>query len=62
MRHSKTILFGVCVGLILPPFTVAAETSTPQMLLTQYVAQLQSAPGDQALRERIIRLERTLTP
>ncbi len=63
MGQSKTILFGaICVGLMLPRFTIAAETSSSRELLAQYVAELQKAPEDQALRERIIRLELTLTP
>ena len=63
MRQNKAILLGaVCVGLILPHFTIAADAPTPRALLAQYVAQLQTAPEDQALRERIIRLELTLVP
>ena len=63
MRQSKPILFGaICIGLILPRFMIAAETSTPREMLAQYVAELQKAPEDQALRERIIRLELTLAP
>ena len=59
----QTILFGaICFGLMVPRFTNAAETSTPGQLLAQYVVELQTAPDDQVLRERIIRLQRTLTP
>jgi hypothetical protein len=47
---------------MLPRFTVAAETLGSRELLARYLIELQSAPEDQALRERIIRLERTLTP
>jgi len=61
--RRKTILFGaICFGLILPRFTIAAETLGSRELLARYVIELQSAPEDQALRERIIKLERTLTP
>jgi tetratricopeptide (TPR) repeat protein len=63
MKRSNAILFGViCVGLMVPRSTMAAETSSSPELLGQYVAELQKAPEDQALRERIIRLERTLRP
>jgi tetratricopeptide (TPR) repeat protein len=63
MKQSKTILFfAICVGLMLPRFANAAESSNSRELLAQYVAELQRAPEDQALRERIIRLELTLTP
>jgi tetratricopeptide (TPR) repeat protein len=63
MRQSKTILFSaICLGLMLPWFANAAEPSSSHELLAQYVADLQKAPEDQALRERIIRLVLTLTP
>ena|SRR2546428_1458817 len=63
MRQSKTILFSaICFGLMLPWFANAAEPSSSRELLAQYVAELQKTPEDQALRERIIRLELTLTP
>jgi tetratricopeptide (TPR) repeat protein len=63
MRKSKTILYGaICIGLILPPLTSGAETSSSRKMLAQYVVELQTSPEDQALRERIIRLGRTLTP
>ena len=63
MRQSKTILFAaICVGLMLPSFANAAEPPSSRALLAQYVAELQKAPEDQALRERIIRLGLTLTP
>jgi hypothetical protein len=61
--RRKTILFGaICFGLMLPSSTIAAETLGSRELLAQYVIELQSAPEDQALRMRIIKLERTLTP
>jgi tetratricopeptide (TPR) repeat protein len=60
---AKAILFvALCLGLMSPQFMTAAETSGSRELLTQYVIELQTAPEDQALRERIIKLERTLTP
>ena len=63
MRRSKLILFGaICVGLMLPRLASAAVVSTPREVLAQYVIELQKAPEDQALREQIIRLERTMTP
>lgn len=63
MRQRKTILFGViCLGLMFPGLAIAAEVSNPRELLAQYVTALQQGPEDQMLRERIIRLERTLTP
>lgn len=63
MRQSKTILLGaICIGLLLAKFTAAAENSGPRELLTRYVVELQTAPDDQPLRERIIRLGQTLTP
>ena len=63
MKQSKMILFGaICFCLLLPKFAIAAETSSPRELLARYVVELQTAPDDQALRERIIRLERTLSP
>jgi hypothetical protein len=63
MMHRKMILFGaICVGLILPRLGNAAESSSSRELLGQYVAELQKTPEDQALRERIIKLELTLTP
>jgi len=62
MRRKTLLFVAICFGLILPRFTFAAETSGSRELLARYVIELQSAPDDQALRERIIRLERTLTP
>ena len=59
----QTIAFGaICFALLLPKVTMAAETSTARQLLAQYVVDLQTAPDDQVLRERIIRLELTLRP
>jgi len=62
VRHSKGILIAAIGFCLLPKFAVAAETSNPRELLARYVVELQTAPEDRALRERIIRLERTLTP
>ncbi|HLJ74692.1 MAG TPA: tetratricopeptide repeat protein [Thermoanaerobaculia bacterium] len=63
MRPNIKILFGaICFCLLLPKFAVAAETSNPRELLARYVVELQTAPEDQPLRERIIRLERTMMP
>jgi tetratricopeptide (TPR) repeat protein len=63
MRQRKPILLGaICFGLMLPTFMVAAETLTSRELLARYVIELQNVPEDQSLRERIIKLERTLTP
>lgn len=38
----------------------SAQAQTPQETLTQYIADLQKAPNDQALREKIIRHVQTL--
>jgi len=62
VRYSKRIVFGAICCCLLPKFALAVETSSPRELLARYVVELQTAPDDQALRERIIRLERTLTP
>ena len=40
----------------------AAQSATPQQTLNQYVTDLQSNPGDVALRQKIIALARTMRP
>ena len=60
---AKAILFvALCFGLMSPKFMNAAETLGSRELLAQYMIELQTSPEDQALRERIIKMERTITP
>ncbi len=59
---KKTILAIFFVGLILSDFAVQAQVATPQNTLNQYIVELQKNPNDNALREKIIRLARTIKP
>ena len=48
----------VCIACLAQP----TSTTAPADLLKQSVAELQKAPGDSALREKIIKLALTLNP
>ena len=62
-HHRPAILIAaIFVCLLVPNFASAADTTSARELLARYVVELQTTPEDQALRERIIRLERTITP
>jgi tetratricopeptide (TPR) repeat protein len=48
--------------MFIAPFSAHGQSSNPQQVLNQYVADLQKNPGDYALREKIIRHVQTMRP
>ncbi len=61
---TRTILLGIMLFPLLCAVAIPAraQTADPQQTLNQYVADLQSNPGDTALREKIIALVQTMSP
>src|SRR6266567_7745754 len=61
MKHLLAVFCCFCAGLL--TFAACAQQSTnAAVTLNQSVADLQKTPGDDALREKIIKLVLTLNP
>src|SRR5208337_3715863 len=60
LRTAFACLFFV-VG-ILAPISAPAQSANPQQTLNQYIADLQSRPNDDGLREKAIKLALTFAP
>jgi tetratricopeptide (TPR) repeat protein len=56
---SLLLLFAACVA---PVSAAYAQAADPQAALNRYVADLRKNPGDNALREKIIRHVQTMSP
>lgn len=61
IADKRSVLFVVTV-LLMTAVCRGQEPSSPREQLTEYVAQLQKNPSDDALREKIIKLTATLDP
>lgn len=57
---NKTLIVAASVVIFMFGTTNPAHAQTPQETLTQYIADLQKTPNDNALREKIIRHVQTL--
>ncbi|NPV05064.1 MAG: hypothetical protein HPY67_10075 [Syntrophaceae bacterium] len=63
MISLKTCMCSLMIGLmVIATFSAHAQSSNPQQILNQYIADLQKNPNDYALRERIIRHVQTMKP
>jgi tetratricopeptide (TPR) repeat protein len=63
LRPNTFVILGALLGaMLVPKAAVAADLPAPRQLLARYVTELQKSPENQPLRERIIKLERTLSP
>jgi len=59
----KKILFdGIFVFMLVFAFMSFVQAQSPQDALNQFISDLQKNPGDNALREKIIRLVQTMSP
>ena len=54
-------MFVLLMVFVLQPLA-QAQSSNPQQILVQYIADLQKNPNDNALREKIIRHVQTMRP
>ena len=62
-KNIETALIAVAVfTLLVSPRPAAAQAADPREILKQYVAQLKQTPGDNALREKIIKLAQQISP
>jgi len=62
MNHLQKSMLSFFLALIAVSVASLAEVASPRETLKQYVAELQNNPNDQALREKIIKLARTMKP